>query len=175
MINDDNVRLWTLRCHVDFHRDFRRDFRSYPFFDSWPTAPKPNSDIRLVSFQNNEVLLVWSKRGVFRYNLSTWKVRKVKVGLNGMELEHVIFVAHTKSVVFLEDRRDGRTIYFESEPDKSMQLGKSTWMVRKVGLKGMKLQHVYLVAHTKSVVVLEDQRDGQPIYFESKQDKKAIG
>ncbi|OMP11462.1 F-box protein [Corchorus olitorius] len=102
-INNTIRRLWSLWCHLNFDRDFR----SYPFFYS------PNTDIRLVSFRNNEVLLIWNNRGVFRYNLSTWKVRKVDLkgspSLRYLNLDRDVFlVAHTKSVVFLEDPRDGR-------------------------------------------------------------------
>ncbi|OMO96701.1 hypothetical protein CCACVL1_04824 [Corchorus capsularis] len=82
----------------------------------WMAAEKANganNAIKFVSFRNNEVLLVWSNRGVFRYDLSTWNARKVD--LKGMKLQHVNLVAHhTKSVVVLEDQRDGLPIYFET-------------------------------------------------------------
>ncbi|OMO96702.1 hypothetical protein CCACVL1_04825 [Corchorus capsularis] len=101
VLNDESNN-WSLRCHLNFDHDL---------FFKWL-----NHDIKLVSFLNNEVLLVWYDR-VFRYNLSTRKVRNLKGFKHGF---YLILVAHTKSVVILEDQRVGQPIYFESkEEDKS--------------------------------------------------------
>ncbi|OMP11463.1 F-box protein [Corchorus olitorius] len=97
-----NNIYWSLRCHLNFDHDL---FFKY----------SPGNDIKLVSFLNNEVLLVWSHR-VFRYNLSTRNVRNLKGFKHGF---YLIPVAHTKSVVVLEDQRVGQPIYFESKQDKS--------------------------------------------------------
>ncbi|OMP03334.1 hypothetical protein COLO4_10475 [Corchorus olitorius] len=108
--NRSNIPNWTLKCHLNLSRDFSE----YPFYSS-------NSGIRLLRYQNKELLLVWGGRGVFRYNLSTWKVKKVEefnriyYSQDNIDL---VAMGHTKSVVFLDDQVRGRCIYFE-RPDRS--------------------------------------------------------
>ncbi|OMO86268.1 hypothetical protein CCACVL1_09665 [Corchorus capsularis] len=97
--DDENyrgTRNWTL-----MHKfNLKQDFKDYPLFKI--NGVRLDHDIKLLSIQNKELLLVWFYRGVFRYNIVTRTVRKLK-GFKNKQRDDVFLTSYTKSVVSLKD------------------------------------------------------------------------
>ncbi|OMO62466.1 hypothetical protein CCACVL1_22815 [Corchorus capsularis] len=80
---------------------YRSDFQRYPFFGSI------DGRINLVTIRDKQVLLVWSYRGVFWYNLETNAIAQVKLTekkmnkLRFFEWE-LVMIDYTKTVVTLK-------------------------------------------------------------------------
>ncbi|GMJ14145.1 hypothetical protein HRI_005083700 [Hibiscus trionum] len=92
---DDHAGTWTRIYNLNFIWD--RNI--FPF----TSTLVDNQDIQLVNIGNKQVLLVWFKRGVFRYDLQSGRVTRVR--LPGISEVHygVSLTSYTKSLVMLNN------------------------------------------------------------------------
>ncbi|KAK9016876.1 hypothetical protein V6N11_079369 [Hibiscus sabdariffa] len=90
---------WVQIYHLDFYPSFERYFARH--------VPD-NHNVKLVSGQNGELVLLWCWKKVFCYNLLTKSLREIRLGgvnesYNELFNEHLLPIRYSKSVVSLNN------------------------------------------------------------------------